>query len=71
MPFILEKWLQARSLQMAKMKSVRTITDTVTDSGIENYEKNCDKASEISIDIVLGLLKEIKAYILGGKNDEE
>jgi len=56
---------------MAKMKSVRTITDTVTDSGIENYEKNCDKASEISIDIVLGLLKEIKAYILGGKNDEE
>ncbi len=42
--------------------AVRTITDTATHSGIDNFEKNCDKASRISKDIVLGLLKEIKAY---------
>lgn len=42
--------------------AIRTITDTVTHSGIDNFEKNCKKASEISKDIVLGLLKEIKSY---------
>jgi adenosylhomocysteine nucleosidase len=42
--------------------AIRTITDTATHSGIGNFEKNCDKASRISKDIVLGLLKEIKAY---------
>lgn len=42
--------------------AIRTITDTVAHSGIDNFEKNCEKASEISKNLVLGLLKEIKAY---------
>ena len=42
--------------------AIRTITDTATHSGINNFEKNCKKASEISKDIVLGLLKEIKNH---------
>lgn len=42
--------------------AIRTITDTVTHSGIDNFEKNCKKASEISKNFVLGLLTEIKAY---------
>ncbi|WP_102398940.1 5'-methylthioadenosine/S-adenosylhomocysteine nucleosidase [Haloimpatiens massiliensis] len=42
--------------------AIRTITDTITHSGIDNFEKNCKKASEISKNFVLGLLKEIKAY---------
>ncbi len=42
--------------------AIRTITDTATHSGIDNFERNCEKASGISKDITLGLLKEIKAY---------
>ncbi|PNT92559.1 5'-methylthioadenosine/adenosylhomocysteine nucleosidase [Clostridium thermosuccinogenes] len=42
--------------------AIRTITDTATHSGFENFEKNCDMASNISKDFVLGLLKEIKTY---------
>lgn len=39
--------------------AVRTITDTATHSGIDNFEKNCDKASRISKDIVLrGTIKQ-------------
>jgi adenosylhomocysteine nucleosidase len=44
--------------------AIRTITDTVTHSGIDNFEKNCEKASEISKNFVLGLLREIKAYFV-------
>lgn len=36
--------------------SVRTITDTASHAGIENFEKNCEKASERSAEIVLGIL---------------
>lgn len=36
--------------------SVRTITDTSTHKGIENFEKNCEVASEISAGITLGIL---------------
>lgn len=39
--------------------AIRTITDTATHSGIGNFEENCEKASEISKNIVLGLLKEM------------
>ncbi|MCP9611559.1 5'-methylthioadenosine/S-adenosylhomocysteine nucleosidase [Coprobacter tertius] len=36
--------------------SVRTITDTSTHKGMENFEKNCEVASEISAGIALGIL---------------
>jgi len=36
--------------------AVRTITDTADHSGIGTFEENCPKASEISKDIVLGML---------------
>ena len=47
--------------------SVRTITDTATHSGIENFERNCEKASCISARTVAGILKwlEKKFEILG------
>ncbi len=40
--------------------AIRTITDTATHSGAENFDKNCIEASKISKDIVLELLTEIK-----------
>lgn len=40
--------------------SIRTITDTASRSGVENFEQNCDKASIISKDIVLAVLEELK-----------
>lgn len=40
--------------------SIRTITDTASHSGVENFEQNCDKASVISKDIVLAVLEELK-----------
>lgn len=40
--------------------SIRTITDTASHSGVENFEQNCDKASIISKDIVLAVLEELK-----------
>ena len=40
--------------------SIRTITDTASNSGVENFEQNCTKASVISKDIVLAFLKELK-----------
>lgn len=36
--------------------SIRTITDTVTKEGIENFEKNCEKASYIAKDVVIGIM---------------
>ncbi len=39
--------------------SVRTITDTVLHKGIENFEKNCEMASERSAKIVLGILQQL------------
>lgn len=47
--------------------SVRTITDTATHKGIENFDKNCETASKRSAEIVLGILnqltKEITLYL--------
>ena len=39
--------------------SVRTITDTAEHKGIENFEKNCETASERAAEIVLGILEEL------------
>ena len=40
--------------------AIRTITDTPTQSGAENFDINCEKASKIAKDIVLQFLKEMK-----------
>lgn len=40
--------------------AIRTITDTPTHSGAENFDVNCERSSEIAKDIVLELLKEMK-----------
>ena len=40
--------------------AIRCITDTATHSGVENFDKNCLIASEISKDIVIELIKQIK-----------
>ena len=37
--------------------SVRTITDTASHMGIENFEKNCEAASERAAEIVMGILR--------------
>ena len=39
--------------------AIRTITDTSSHSGIDEFEKNCDKASQISANLVKGMLKEL------------
>lgn len=39
--------------------AVRTITDTVTHQGIETFDQNCETASEISAEIVLGILGQL------------
>lgn len=39
--------------------AVRTITDTVTHKGIEQFEQNCEAASEISAEIVIGLIGQL------------
>lgn len=39
--------------------SIRTITDTVTHKGIENFEKNCEFASKISSDIVIKVIEKL------------
>ena len=44
-------------VNMIPFISIRSITDTATHSGIESFEKNCEKASVISKDIVLDFLK--------------
>lgn len=39
--------------------SIRSVTDTATHSGVENFEKNCAQASVIAKDIVLDFLTEL------------
>lgn len=41
--------------------SVRTITDTADHRGIENFEKNCEQASEISAEIVMAVIAGTEA----------
>ncbi len=40
--------------------AVRTITDTAAHSGVDNFNKYCDAASEIAKEVVLALLKEME-----------
>ncbi len=42
--------------------SIRSITDTEKNSGSENFEKNCEKASVIAKDITIALLKQIRKH---------
>lgn len=42
--------------------AIRTITDTPTHSGTENFDINCEKSSVIAKDIVLKLLEEIHVH---------
>ena len=39
--------------------SVRTITDAADEDGMENFEKNCETASEISAEITIGLVNKL------------
>ena len=39
--------------------AIRTITDTSSHSGIDEFEKNCDKASQISANLVKAMLREV------------
>lgn len=41
--------------------AVRTITDTAEHSGTDEFELNCEKASQISADIVKAILKQLTA----------
>lgn len=40
--------------------SIRTVTDTPDNIGVDEFDLNCDKASEISVSVVRGLLEEIR-----------
>lgn len=54
--------------------AVRTITDTEECCGEEYYQENCDKASQISADIVAGMLDELREmyyYELVQRYDQE
>lgn len=37
--------------------AVRTITDTPTHKGIENFDRNCESASSISAEVVIGIIQ--------------
>lgn len=39
--------------------AIRTITDTSSHMSIDEFEKNCDKASQISANLVKGMLREL------------
>ena len=39
--------------------AVRTVTDTAAHSGAENFERNCEQASEIAAKAVVGILEQI------------
>ena len=39
--------------------SIRCITDTATHSGIEQFNENCAKASEIAASLTMEVIKEL------------
>ena len=39
--------------------SVRSITDTAAHSGVDNFEKNCAKASGIAAELTMEIVKEL------------
>lgn len=40
--------------------AIRTITDTAEHCGVENFELNCERASEISKEVTLAFLRELE-----------
>ena len=40
--------------------AIRTVTDTADHSGVEHFEENCARASEIARDITLAMLRELE-----------
>ena len=40
--------------------AIRTVTDTADHSGMEHFEENCARASEIARDITLAMLRELE-----------
>ena len=51
--------------------AIRTITDTAVQSGIENFDQNCEAAAKIAKHIVLLLLEELDAQQKRGQHDSE
>ena len=45
--------------------AVRTITDTAEDGGQDAFERNCDRASRISAEVVRCVLRELAASRAG------
>lgn len=43
--------------------AIRTITDTATHAGIENFEKNCKEASVIAKEVTLSFIEKLKNYL--------
>lgn len=43
--------------------AIRSITDTATHMGIQNFEKNCKQASVIAKDVTLSFLKQLKLHL--------
>lgn len=39
--------------------SVQSITDTADHKGIENFDKNCEAASQRSAEVVMGILEQL------------
>lgn len=46
-------------VNMIPFIAIRTITDTASNCGIDEFEKNCDKASQISANLVKCILREL------------
>lgn len=40
--------------------SIRCVTDTEKHGGVDNFDENCARASDIAKDITVALLREIK-----------
>lgn len=43
--------------------AIRSITDTATHVGVENFEKNCKKASVIAKDVTLSFIDKLRKYL--------
>lgn len=41
--------------------AVRTITDTADHKGVENFDRNCEAASKISAEVIVGMLEKLAA----------
>lgn len=43
--------------------AVRTITDTGEESGIDTFDQNCDKASELSAGFIRKVIREMRVMV--------